>query len=72
MFLALGAYGLFWMFGLLASLLIHPHVLSDAGLRIRYGITVDMAIPWEAIGEIRTEGARPRRARCSSSEPHLV
>jgi hypothetical protein len=49
----LGAYGLFWMIGMLASLRVHPHVVGDAGLRIRYGFTVDFTIPWEAIATVR-------------------
>jgi hypothetical protein len=56
--LALGFYGLFWMVGLLASLRVHPHVVGDSGLRIRYGTTVDITIPWDAIGTIRTR-SRP-------------
>jgi hypothetical protein len=56
--LALGFYGLFWMVGLLASLRVHPHVVGDSGLRIRYGTTVDITIPWDAIATIRTR-SRP-------------
>lgn len=39
---AVGFWGLTWMVGLLASLRVHPHVVSDSGLRIRYGTTVDI------------------------------
>jgi hypothetical protein len=55
--LALGAYVVFWMVGLLASIRVHPHVVGDAGLRVRNGLSVDIAIRWDAIAEIR---ARPR------------
>jgi hypothetical protein len=50
----LGAYGLFWMVGLLASLRVHPHIVGDSGLRIRHGTSVDITIPWDAIATIRT------------------
>lgn len=52
--LALGFYGLFWMIGLLASLRVHPHVVDAEGLTVRYGTTLDMTIPWDAIATVRT------------------
>lgn len=55
-FLVLGAWGLIWMVGLLASVYVHPHVVGRAGLRIRDSLFVDIAVPWEAI-----EAVRPRR-----------
>lgn len=51
--LSIGIYGLFWMIGLLASILVHPHVISDSGLRVRNGTTVDITLPWNAIAAIR-------------------
>jgi len=51
---ALGAYGLFWMVGFLASLRVHPHIVAHSGLRIRHGTSVDITIPWDAIATIRT------------------
>lgn len=51
--LALGAYGLIWMIGLLASLKVHPHVLDGAGLRLRGGISQDFTIPWDAVERVR-------------------
>jgi hypothetical protein len=59
---ALGAYGLFWMVGLLASLRVHPHVINDAGLRVRNGPSVDITLPWDAIAAIRTRN-RPMPTR---------
>ena len=60
----LGVYGLLWMLGLLAMLRVNPHVVSDAGLRVRSGTTVDMTIPWDYVAEVRvwrhTVPARPR------------
>jgi hypothetical protein len=37
--LAAGVYGLLWMFGLLAAMRVHPHVVGDAGLRVRSGMS---------------------------------
>jgi hypothetical protein len=44
-----GVYSLFWMLGLLASIKVHPHLVTGTGLRVRYGASVDFTIPWEAI-----------------------
>ncbi|MGH3663812.1 MAG: PH domain-containing protein, partial [Micromonosporaceae bacterium] len=52
--LALRGYGPFWMIGLLASLRVHPQVVSRAGLRARYGPTIDFTIPWDAVSTVRT------------------
>ncbi|WBB70716.1 PH domain-containing protein [Micromonospora sp. WMMD812] len=51
--LGLGIYGLFWMFGLLASLKVHPHVVGEGGIRIRNGISLDHTVPWSAIERVR-------------------
>lgn len=51
--LAAGAYGLIWMIGLLGALLTNPHVVGDAGIRVRNGTSVDVTIPWDAIASVR-------------------
>lgn len=51
--LIVGAYGLFWMIGLLATLRVYPHLVGPAGLRIRNGSTLDLPIAWDDIDEIR-------------------
>ena len=51
--LAVGVYGLIWMLGLLAGLWIHPHVVDDAGLRVRNGPHVDVSLPWDAVAAVR-------------------
>lgn len=63
----LGVYGLLWMLGLLATMRVHPHVVSDSGLRIRHGATVDVTIPWDAIAAIRTRN-RPATRRAVQFE----
>lgn len=61
--LALGVWGLTWMIGLLASLRVHPHVVGDSGMRVRYGTTVDITIPWEAIAAIRLQRRNLAKSR---------
>jgi hypothetical protein len=42
------------MMGLLASLWVNPHVVSDSGLRVRYGAGLDFTIAWRDIAAVRT------------------
>jgi hypothetical protein len=51
--LAVGAYGVLWMVGLLAALKVHPHLVGPAGLRIRSGLSYDFTVPWDAVATIR-------------------
>jgi hypothetical protein len=51
--LMVGAYGLFWMFGLLATLRTHPHLVGPSGLRIRNSTTVDVAVGWADVEAVR-------------------
>jgi hypothetical protein len=51
--LIVGAYGLFWMIGLLATLYTHPHLIGPSGLRIRKSTTLDLPIPWDAVSAVR-------------------
>jgi hypothetical protein len=51
--LAVGIWGLTWMVGLLASLRVHPHVVGAAGLRVRYGTSVDITLPWDTVSGVR-------------------
>ncbi|GAA4572566.1 hypothetical protein GCM10023176_35750 [Micromonospora coerulea] len=44
--LALGVWGLLWMIGLFASMKIHPHVVGDAGIRVRLSAGIDIFVPW--------------------------
>ncbi len=52
----LGLWGLLWMIGLLAALRVHPHIVDDDGIRIRYGFMVDVTVPWHAIASVRSRG----------------
>ncbi|MEV6300311.1 hypothetical protein AB0M02_12980 [Actinoplanes sp. NPDC051861] len=50
--LALGVYGLFWMFGLAATMSVYPHLTTPDGLRIRNSITLDLPLDWAAVESI--------------------
>jgi len=53
--LVLGAWGLLWMVGLLASVTVYPHLLSSSALRVRHGASIDITIGWDAIATIATQ-----------------
>jgi len=48
----LSLWGLVWMLGYMASLRVYPHLVSDAGLRIRHGFSKDFVLPQDAIASI--------------------
>jgi len=53
--LVLGAWGLLWMVGLLASVTVYPHLLSSSALRVRHGASIDITIGWDAIATIAVQ-----------------
>ena len=53
--LVLGIWGLLWMLGLLASLRVHPHLVSDAHLRVRHGSRIDLEVPWADMTGVRVQ-----------------
>jgi hypothetical protein len=40
------------MIGILAGLKTHPHLVSDAGIRVRHGANVDLLIPWANVESV--------------------
>ena len=52
--IVLGAWGLFWMLGLLASFQVRPHLVGPAGLRVRNGPVTDLRIAWSDVQSVRT------------------
>ena len=50
--LVVGAWGLVWMVGLLASLYVYPHLLGRTTLRVRYGASHAVALPWDAVASV--------------------
>ena len=51
--LVIGAWGLLWMLGLLASYQVRPHVVDADGLRLRSGPVVDVPVAWADIASVR-------------------
>jgi hypothetical protein len=48
-----GIYSLVWMFGVLASQQVYPHVLDDNGIHVRNGGTLAVAVGWDAVAAVR-------------------
>ncbi|WP_370616901.1 hypothetical protein [Mumia sp. Pv 4-285] len=47
--LVLGVWGLAWMVGLLASMHVYPHLVTDQGIRVRSGPSFAVFVPWSAV-----------------------
>lgn len=47
--LVLGAWGVLWMIGLLATFKVHPHEIGDEGIRIRNSLGIDVLVPWSDV-----------------------
>jgi len=45
-------WGLLWMVGYFASIRVHPHLVTDAGLRVRSGTSVDLFVPWSSVESV--------------------
>jgi len=50
--LVLSVWGLLWMVGFVAGLKIHPHVVGDAGIRVRLGAGLDFTVPWADVDSV--------------------
>ncbi|OJF10197.1 hypothetical protein [Couchioplanes caeruleus] len=50
--LIIGAYGLVWMIGLLATLRVYPHLLTPSALVVRNSLTLRVEIPWDAVAQV--------------------
>ncbi|HEU4515459.1 MAG TPA: hypothetical protein VFR87_20295 [Nocardioidaceae bacterium] len=50
--LVVGVWGLVWMVGLLASLYVYPHLLGPAELRVRYGASHSITLPWTSVATV--------------------
>lgn len=51
--LVLGIWGVLWMLGMLASLRMRPHLLTDTELRARSGARTWLTVPLEAVAATR-------------------
>jgi len=45
-------WGLLWMIGYFASIRVHPHLVTPAGLRVRSGTSVDLFVPWSSVASV--------------------
>ncbi|MGY0236742.1 PH domain-containing protein [Longispora urticae] len=61
--LVFGAWGLFWMIGLLAALKTSPHTLGPDGIRVRNGFGVGVFIPWAQVAAVRPGRRTLERSR---------
>jgi hypothetical protein len=59
----ISVWGLFWMIGLLASVRVHPHLVTDEGIWVRYGTSVDVMVPWDAVASVRSHGRAVERGK---------
>lgn len=59
----LGIWGVLWMVGLSGSLHVHPHLVTDEGLRIRNGHNVDVLVPWDRIATVRRRERSREKSR---------
>jgi len=50
--LAVGLWALLWMLGLLGTVKTHPHLVDLDGIRIRYGSTLDIPVPWDLVDSV--------------------
>jgi Bacterial PH domain len=53
--LIVSVWGVLWMVGYLAGVRVFPHLLDDQGIRIRYGTSADIRIPWEAVAGVSAQ-----------------
>lgn len=51
----LGLWGLAWMVGLLGSYVVHPHLVTPEGLRVRSGFRLDLLVPWADIASVAVQ-----------------
>ena len=51
--LVLGIWGTMLMLGILASITVFPHVVRPSGLRVRYGLSLDVQLPWDVVTSVQ-------------------
>lgn len=68
-------YGLLWLYGLYASLVVLPHRLEPDHLQVRYGHLNEATIPYDLIADVRAERRKAPRGGDglqTSPEEHAV
>jgi hypothetical protein len=51
--LILSVWGVLFMLGMVASLKVFPHLLDAGGIRVRYGATTDIHLPWHLVASVK-------------------
>ena len=59
----LSVFGVLWMLGLRADLVMHPHLVSPQGLVLRQQAAVNLLLPWAAVGSVSATKELPARGR---------
>lgn len=69
-FLVIGIWGLTWMIGLLCAMLLRPHAVGPDGIKVRNGLEVDVALPWDEIASVAISRRidEPKRPRIAGAE----
>lgn len=74
--LVLSLWGLVWMIGYLASLIVHPHVVEPSVVRVRNGHTIEVAVPVDAIEAVTTTTRSTHESRVvqldAADDQHLL
>lgn len=65
---ALSVYGALWLVGDYRAMRRRPHELRPDGLRLRYGLRWDLAIPWDHVSTVR----RTRKAASGDDYLNMV
>lgn len=69
--LVVSIWGLLWMLGFLAGLIIYPHLIEPTRVRIRNGHTVEVIVPISSINDVRTQTkslATSRTIQCAEDD----
>lgn len=68
--LVLGIWGVLWMVGLICNHLVRPHTVGPVGIRVRNGLDLDLALPWELIDSValRTVTVEPKTPRLTTDD----
>lgn len=69
-FLVLGIWGLTWMVGLMCAMLLRPHTVGPEGVRVRGGLEIYVAVPWDAVASvaIRRRVDEPKSPRITATQ----
>jgi hypothetical protein len=68
--LILGIWGVLWMVGLICNHLVRPHTVGPAGIRVRNGLDLDLALPWGVVDSValRMVTVEPKTPRLTSDD----